>query len=115
MRTRERVGLRASFCLVITVALGSAFISARNDEQNPRSVEILVSAGHPTTIQVNRGGLRVEHAKYRTTHRSAYVLVAADHIGRSNGRGVALVERRWTRSFDDVPVESGRSPPVSLS
>ncbi len=116
MRTLECAGLRASFCLVITVALGSAVICARNDdEQNPRSVEILVSAGHPATIQVNRSALRVDHAKHRTTHRSAYVLVAADHIGLSNGRGDALVEHPWTRSFDDVPVQSGRSPPVSLS
>ncbi len=116
MTAREQMGWRAFLSCAIAIALSFVLHGPRIAEDGqPRAIHILTRAGHNAPNLINRGVLRADPGSHRTTLGSAFVLVAAGRIARGEARAEALVERSWPRSLGPVHVESGRSPPVSLS
>lgn len=108
--------MRAWLGFAIAAALGVALNSAgATDPRRSDSAAILASAGPSTTVQLNRDRVRIEHARLRTSVPSACVLVAGDSIPPDYGRRATLAARYRSQSLDPVDIESGRSPPPTLS
>jgi len=115
--TLRRLGASAVFSCLVAVA-GAAFVlnSARTGNGPYRaSYDVLASAGHAATAQMNRGCLRTEQARQRTTSPGACIAVSADSIGRDSGRRSPLLEFHALARLNPVRVESGRSPPTARS
>jgi hypothetical protein len=103
-------------CVAAAITLAFALNFARTVEQHRAdSSAILASAGHSTNVQVNRGGLRAQPGRQRSSGQSACILVPAYRAAQRPGRGDAAVETSWPRSLDPIHVRSGRSPPLALS
>jgi len=112
-RAPKLTRLPAFLCAFAIASLGSVLNSAARTDDAPRSPGILATAGHDRTIQVTRLCLRAEHARTRTTLRSACIVATAGQVLRTRAGRNDLFERYRARSLDPVHVESGRSPPLS--
>ena len=116
MTKREWTRVRVAVYFATVAVLGFLLISARSfDHRSLLSGEVFASAAHHSDIQVNRGSVRVERARQRTTPGSAFLPVTTDHVPKGDGSRYNLFEPFRPRPLDPIAVQSGRSPPPALS
>jgi hypothetical protein len=115
-RTTRESKRRALLCVILAVSLCaprlSAEISAHEREQ-PGQMRAL--AAPSSTILVNRGGPRFDHARQRSVVDSPFILVPLSGPNSDGGRSLTAVESALPQWHWAAKAPSGRSPPIAIS